>query len=353
MAAGQVAQLGCYDMRAHSESIRLLLVHANVRYEEKRYELGPPPTYHEGAWLEDKATLGLLLPCLPYWIEPQTGLRLSHEQAILWHLAETHGLAGETAAERAIARMVLEGLREWEDSFYEVTCCNMPNSPNVEPNVHAVGEEQCVPTSQRYELRRAAFVADKLPLALARWAAVLECKGISSGPREWIVGTRTPCVADFVLGELLAQSLILEPGCLDGSEFAPLRAFLKRFDALPAIAAYRASPQFRAEPLHNRYSHFHRGWVDGWARTTQPPNFKLSAKFSPLLPKTIEEGSAGSVATSASTTAIDDVAGVREAPFAPPAKHRQWRDMLVLLCAGLIIAGIVAIGRAANEPIEL
>jgi hypothetical protein len=142
----------------------------------------------------------------------------------------------------------------------------------------------------------------------------------------------------------------LEPGCLDGSQFASLRAFLKRFDALPAIAAYRASPQFRAEPLHNRYSHFHRGWVDGWARTTQPPNFKLSAKFKP---NTIEEGSAGSVATSSITAAIDDVADVRVALFARPAKHRRWRDMLVLICAGLIIAGIVAIGRAANEPIDL
>ena len=30
--------------------------------------------------------------------------------------------------------------------------------------------------------------------------------------------------------------------------------------ALPGVAEYRADELFRGEPLHNRYSHYHRGW---------------------------------------------------------------------------------------------
>ena len=30
--------------------------------------------------------------------------------------------------------------------------------------------------------------------------------------------------------------------------------------SLRGVAEYRADPLFRAEPLHNRYSHYHRGW---------------------------------------------------------------------------------------------
>ena len=234
--------LGDWDDRLHAESIRLLLAYANVTYEENRYELGPPPSYDASMWTDAQDALGLALPVLPYWIEPHSGIRLTHEHAILWHLAEAHGLAGETPTERATARMVLEALRAWGSDFVEVTCCNAPGTPYVDENVHNFGEAQCRSTSHKFELRRAAYCAETLPQKLVQNAALLAGGGGGGAPRTWIAGTALPSVADFVLGELLAQSRVFEPGCLDGPGLEPLRAFLDRFDTLPQVSGSPSQP---------------------------------------------------------------------------------------------------------------
>ena len=56
------------------------------------------------------------------------------------------------------------------------------------------------------------------------------------------------------------------------------------------IAAYRASASFRAEPLHARYSHFHRGWVDGWARGAPSGEDGGADDDAPASPPTISVG---------------------------------------------------------------
>ena len=77
-------------------------------------------------------------------------------------------------------------------------------------------------------------------------------------------GTSGVSVADVVVAEYLDQHLVLERRCLDGPSpcLAALRRFHARFFSLPSVAKYRASASFKSEPLHNRYSHFHRGWVE-------------------------------------------------------------------------------------------
>lgn len=323
--------LGYWDDRALAEPIRLLLAYAGVTYEDKRYAVGPPPLYDKSEWTNDKKLgLGLTLPNLPYWLEPQ-GVRLTQTHAILMHLAAVHGLAGSTAAERAEAHMLLEGLRDWFYAFFDVTYCNAPGSDDVEPDVHVAGESQALPTSHRFMLRRATYLSQALPLQLAQWAATLG-GGSSGPPRQWVAGTPSPSVADFVLGELLAQHVIFEPTCLDAAKLAPLRAFLQRFDALPAIAQYRQGSSFRPEPLHNRYSHFHRGWLDGSAR------------------KLVEDASAKAGHTlgdPAEDSAIKlDVATVRAA-YRPGARAHTVRDWLVLLCVIVFLALLVLLGHAA------
>ena len=76
--------------------------------------------------------------------------------------------------------------------------------------------------------------------------------------RRWIAGGPRATYADCALFEYVQQHEIFAPGHLDG--FPMLRAHAERFAAIGGVDEYLASRQ-RKEPLHNKYSHFHRGWV--------------------------------------------------------------------------------------------
>ena len=73
---------------------------------------------------------------------------------------------------------------------------------------------------------------------------------------------RAVSVADVVVAEYLTSILCLS--CLDGLSLR-LAALLALPRAL-LLAAERGQvsgeQSFKSEPLHNRYSHFHRGWVE-------------------------------------------------------------------------------------------
>ena len=63
------------------------------------------------------------------------------------------------------------------------------------------------------------------------------------GDNDWFVGKKTS-VADMAVYDVLSsQCLNLIPGCLDA--FPKLKAFVERVDALPSIAAYKASDAFK------------------------------------------------------------------------------------------------------------
>ncbi|XP_053561313.1 glutathione S-transferase Mu 3-like, partial [Bombina bombina] len=83
---------------------------------------------------------------------------------------------------------------------------------------------------------------EKLPVALARFSNFL-------GDRSWFAGEKITYV-DFVMYDVLDQHKMLEPSCLQ--TFQNLQDFLARFEALPPITAYIASPQFMKTPLNNR-----------------------------------------------------------------------------------------------------
>ena len=129
---------GYWDNRTIAEPVRLCLAQAGVDYDDVRYSVGGPPDYDRAEWLSVKDTLGMAVPNLPYWIEP-SGLRLSQQRAILLHIAEVTGLAGETAQRHTLVHMALETMHEWMVDFMAVTYCNKV-VPTAEPGVHVAGE---------------------------------------------------------------------------------------------------------------------------------------------------------------------------------------------------------------------
>jgi glutathione S-transferase len=285
VAATPLPELGYWDMRGLAEPIRLLLAHLGIAYRDRRYHVGPPPAYDKSDWLDAKRSLGLAFPNLPYWIEPPTaaddGLRLTQTHAILNHLAETHGVVAADPRGRARAQQALESVRDWQYALFDITYLNMPGAGREpEPGVHTgVEPTQAARSSPRYDACRLEYVQGAMLAHARAFSAELERWG---GP--WIAGASLTA-ADFALFECVDQHLALHPSLFapappvaalgtteapgSGADqqpahaaLGPLRLFHARVLALPGVAAYRApGGAFRAEPLHNRYSQFHRGWI--------------------------------------------------------------------------------------------
>ena len=259
--------LGYWNTRSIAEPIRLLLHYCEVDFIDKRYQVGPPPAYDKSSWSREKHSLGLVIPNLPYYLEPATGLKLTQTHAILAYIAECHGLAGTSPRERATAHMAIEALRDWSNAFAEVTYCNAnPNSELCEAGVHREGAECASQTSPRFDRLRRDYLKSTLPEQLDMFARLLVQGGTS-----WVAGSDKPTHADFVLAETLDQNNIFASGGDEVTEaigdympqtveIGALLDFRARFEALPQVIRYRQSGSFKAEPLHNRYSHFHTGW---------------------------------------------------------------------------------------------
>jgi glutathione S-transferase len=339
-------QLGYWDNRTICEPIRLLLALAEVDYEDVRYPVGAPPTYDKSQWNQAKWTLGLVAPNLPYWIEDESGLRLTQSRTILMHIAEGAGLAGDTPQRRALVSMALDVISDWMNEFMRVTYANV-DLASAEAGVHEEGATQARPTAANFERLRATYVAEALPRHLDHMARLLALTDSAdggsggAGPTGWLVGASSPTVADVVLCEYIDQHLAFAPECLNTLLLVPLRAHHERVLRLPTVHEYRASERFKAEPLHNRYSHFHTGWVapNDWARRGEEPPTLAGA------PADAESGNA----TTVSQQPPDAVRlKVVVSPAMVAHKERIWRrDAAALVALLACIFVFVLIGRAA------
>ena len=70
---------------------------------------------------------------------------------------------------------------------------------------------------------------------------------------DWLLGDDLS-VADVVLYELADQIGLMVPGILEG--YPKVAALLTRFEALPKIAEYRASPRYLRRPINNVMASF-------------------------------------------------------------------------------------------------
>ena len=254
-------ELVYWNIRAIGEPVRLLLHYLGIPFKDTRLQVGPPPGYDKTCWHDTKEELGLDFPNLPYLMEMNVGddvVCLSQMHAILRYFGEQHHMCGSTPLERARVDMVLEAARDWIYDLFDVTYCTWGD---MDDDVHHVkGASQCQKTSPKFEQLKAAYLkpeSGRLAMHLARFGNLLQ-------DSEWVAGTREPSIADVVVSEYLDQHLIFEKRCLDGNSLrlAALRRFHERFFGLPSVEKYRASAAFLKEPLHNRYSHFHRGWAE-------------------------------------------------------------------------------------------
>ena len=69
----------CYwDIRGLAQPIRLLLVHTGTDFQDKMLSCGPAPGFDKSCWFDNKYSLGLDFPNLPYYMEKNVIIFLSN-----------------------------------------------------------------------------------------------------------------------------------------------------------------------------------------------------------------------------------------------------------------------------------
>jgi len=201
--------LGYWSLRGFAEPIRYLLHHVGQDYEEKLYTIGPDPPTCRDEWLKDKFNLGLPCPNLPYYIDGD--LKLVESHAIARHLGRKHGLAGKTEKDFTTIDMAASILKDLYMDYGKMAY-----------------------SGSNFESAKATFlgaVAEKIQ-------KLVEIVGAGN----FILGDQISWV-DFWLLELQERYLLLMPSCFDDKP--TLKAYHARMLALPGVAKYRQSSQFK------------------------------------------------------------------------------------------------------------
>ena len=160
-----------------------------------------------------------------------------------------------------MADVACELLRDWIYAFFDVTYCDALDlsSPAVQSDpVHTTDTEQAAKSSPLFEQLAEKYVREQLP----KYLSALEDM-IARGGSGWLAGGAQHTYADIIGAEYVDQHIIFRPSLFSDGRFPLVKQLYERVLLLDGIRQYRASSRFKAEPLHNRYSHFHKGWVSG------------------------------------------------------------------------------------------
>jgi glutathione S-transferase len=201
-----------FSSRGRAELIRLVCAAAGVAYQEKK--LG---VYHPVDKTPDfealKATGTLPFDMVPLWEEPD-GFRLAESDAIVRHVARTHGLYGRDAREAARCDMIFSGADGLRVDLRRLV--------SVAPTERA---------ALREELRERI---------VPRWLGYFE-RMLAANGGDFIVGNAMT-YADVAL--FLAFENLRDNGF--GGTYAAcpkLAAHAERIAAQPGLARYLASPE--------------------------------------------------------------------------------------------------------------
>jgi len=211
--------LGYWKIRGLVQPIRFLLSYVGQDFEDKYYECGPAPEFSRDCWLNEKFTLGLDFPNLPYYIDGD--VKLTQSTAILRYLARKHGLCGKTDAEINRQELVLEEAVDVRRSLSTVS----------------------------YSKDFASLKSNLLTQAVAKLKEVDKFLGSNT----WLTGSNLSFV-DFVWYELLDVLRLMDPTLL--SDCNNLQQFVHRFEALPAIKQYLESECYISHPINNKMASF-------------------------------------------------------------------------------------------------
>jgi len=196
--------LGYWNIRGLAQPIRLLLAYSGTEYEDKRYNMGPAPDYDRSEWLNEKQTLGLDFPNLPYYLDGD--VKLTQTLAILRYLARKNKLDGQTEEERLRAELAEQQLVDMNTALVRIS---------YDPN---------------FETLKVDYLKN-LPQSLELLSKFL-------GERPFLAG-ESITYADFLAYEVLDKINILAPE--EVAKLDNLKKYHERVESLPQIANYLKS----------------------------------------------------------------------------------------------------------------
>lgn len=88
-----------WHIRGLAAPVRMLLAYTNTDCNLKNYQTGDAPDYDKSCWYDEKNSLGLDFPNLPYYIDGE--VKITQSNAILRYIAQKHALIGKTPLEEA------------------------------------------------------------------------------------------------------------------------------------------------------------------------------------------------------------------------------------------------------------
>jgi len=211
----------CYwDIRGLAQPIRLLLTYTGTDFEDKMLSCGPAPGFDKSCWFDNKYSLGLDFPNLPYYIDGD--IKITQSNAILRYIARKNDLVGKNETEKAMVDMMADQSMDFRNGW--VRLCYNPGYDNLKDE----------------------YVNTTLPKTLKQFSQFL-------GKKSWFAGESLTFV-DFVMYELLDQHKLLVPNCLKDLE--NMTSFMERFENLPKISEYMKSDKFMKAPINNKMAKF-------------------------------------------------------------------------------------------------
>jgi len=235
-----VLKLFYWNIRGMVTPIRLLLEYTGTPYEEKLYEVGPAPTFSRDSWLNEKFTLGLDFPNLPFMIDGD--LKVSQSNAIINYIGRRHNLVGKSEHQKTIVDMLVGEAGDMRSGL---------------SRLHYSSPDEYAATKDK-------FIAETLNPRLERISKFL-------GTQSFFLGDDITIV-DFYFYDLLDVVRIFSSASL--IPFDNLNLFLDRFEQLPAIKSYIHSDRYIHYPLNNKQATF--GGADT-AHTDNPKKRKLES----------------------------------------------------------------------------
>ncbi|KAJ3585841.1 hypothetical protein NHX12_012249 [Muraenolepis orangiensis] len=207
-------KLAYWDIRGLAQPIRLLLEYTDTKYEDKLYVCGEAPDYDKTCWIDEKHTLGMDFPNLPYLVDGDR--KLVQSNAIMRYIARKNNLCGETEDEMVRVDLIENQSMDFRNGFVQI----------------CYGDHDTLK-----------------PGYLKNLPGVLKQLSDFLGEGKWFAGDKITFV-DFLMYELLDQHRMFEPKCLD--DVKNLKELLDRFEALDKISAYMKSSRFIKTPVNNK-----------------------------------------------------------------------------------------------------
>ena len=186
--------VGYWDIKGLGEQIRQLLRYSGVQFNDKRYD-----TKQREVWREEKPTLGLDFPNLPYYID--SDVKLTQSVAIMRYLGKKHGLIATDPITGAVQDMVEQQLIDIKNGFMKLV-----HSPD-------------------WEQKKADYVKDTLTPQLDSFAKFLAKSG------KWV--TKDLSYVDFIAYNLLTSANDKFADTI--ANYPAITDFLTRFGALKGI----------------------------------------------------------------------------------------------------------------------